>query len=368
MAIKSYFENNQKLYEVSVKVRHKNGKQMRRCRRGITSERSAKNVEFELRTELENLLTKRPPTKWQAWLEHCLAQMKMQFLPSTWINYESINNKWIRPLWGSKELSEISRLDVHRLVYNELPDTLSPCTRNNVLKAIRKFFQMAIDDGLVERNPCNGVSIKVPEVEQKVLTKSEITNLLARAKEFDHPFYPIWFFAIQTGMRSGEMIALKWSDIDFERGLISVNKQWSNKNGFTEPKSRRNRMVPISSELDSFLKSLKLQQATTSEFVLPRLREWEHGEQAKILKGFCHSIGITEVKFHDLRATFITHMLSAGVSLVKVMSIVGHSELKTTNGYLRKAGVDIIGATNALNIKQPIESHNNVVNLIKREH
>lgn len=366
MAIKSYIENGKKLFEVIVKVRDKNGRQLKRSRKGLPNERSAKNVEFELRKGLDGRLTKGPETQWQAWFDHCLAQMKTQFLPSTWIGYESINNKWVRPLWGERDLSSIARLDVHRLVFEEIPSTLSPNTRRNILKAIRKLFQMAVEDGMIDRNPCNGVTVRVPEVEQKVLTRSEINILLVRAKEVEHPFYPVWFFAIQTGMRSGEMIALKWSDIDLERGLISVSKQWSNKNGFTEPKSRRNRMVPISDDLSLFLKELKLKAVSPDSFVLPRLRDWEHGEQAKVLKGFCEAIGITEIKFHDLRATFITHMLSAGVSLVKVMTIVGHSELKTTNGYLRKAGVDVIGATNALGIQQPLDSQFNVVGIRDR--
>ena len=62
---------------------------------------------------------------------------------------------------------------------------------------------------------------------------------------------------------------------------------------------------------------------------------------------------ITEVKFHDLRATFITQMLLKGVSLAQVMAIVGHAELKTTNRYLRVAGSDLKGATEKLSFSLP---------------
>lgn len=75
--------------------------------------------------------------------------------------------------------------------------------------------------------------------------------------------------------------------------------------------------------------------------------------QAKVLKSFCEEIGITQVKFHDLRATFITQMLNNGVPLSKVMAIVGHSSLRTTQGYLRLSGKDIEGATEGLNILVP---------------
>jgi integrase len=72
-----------------------------------------------------------------------------------------------------------------------------------------------------------------------------------------------------------------------------------------------------------------------------------------VTREFCEGIGITPVKFHDLRATFITNLLAQGESLARVMSIVGHSELKTTNSYLRKAGVDVQGGTEKLGYRVP---------------
>ena len=73
-------------------------------------------------------------------------------------------------------------------------------------------------------------------------------------------------------------------------------------------------------------------------------------------RDFCVSIGVTPVKFHDLRATFITNLLSRGVSLAQVMAVVGHNQLKTTNSYLRKAGVEVKGVTDHLGYKLPGES------------
>jgi integrase len=87
--------------------------------------------------------------------------------------------------------------------------------------------------------------------------------------------------------------------------------------------------------------------------VLPRLPEWDRGEQAKVLRDFCKSINITLIRFHDLRATFITNLLSQGAPLAQVMAIVGHSQIDTTNEYLRKAGVDLKGATDRLGYDVP---------------
>lgn len=110
------------------------------------------------------------------------------------------------------------------------------------------------------------------------------------------------------------------------------------------------------------MKKLKLETGATG-FVLPRLWEWEQGHQALITRDFCVAAGVTPIKFHDIRATFITNVLSKGVSLARVMAIVGHSEIKTTNGYLRRAGVDLQGCTEGLGHKLPSESEAKVLQL-----
>ena len=78
----------------------------------------------------------------------------------------------------------------------------------------------------------------------------------------------------------------------------------------------------MSDDLLNFLREWKLQSGG-GEFILPHFIEWQNGEQASVLREFCESIGITSVKFHDLRATFITNLLARGESLARVMAMVG---------------------------------------------
>lgn len=169
-------------------------------------------------------------------------------------------------------------------------------------------------------------------------------------------------------MRSGELYSLRWTDVDLVTGKINISKAWTRYNGEGPTKTAKNRICPISNECRKFLEKLKLQYAKDSEYVLPRIWEWDQGEQARVLKSFCQEIGITPIKFHDLRATFITQMLNNGVPLSKVMAIVGHSSLKTTQGYLRLSGKDIEGATEDLNIQVPevVEGLANVVEMRRK--
>ena len=206
--------------------------------------------------------------------------------------------------------------------------------------------------------------VKVPESKKSVLTTTEVDIFLREAKNTNHRFYPVWVLALFTGMRSGELYALKWSDIDMDSQIISVSRAWNSKNGFTPTKNQKTRVVPISQELLSFLKKLKLESGK-SEFVLPRLIEWERGEAARIIREFCRSLSISEIKFHDLRATFITNLLAQGEPLVRVMATVGHSDMETTNVYLRLAGVELKGTTENLAYKLPAEREADVLSFTR---
>lgn len=352
MAIRTYTKNGCRLYEVYLNGCDARGNRIQRKKMGIESQRKAEVIEFEIKRELAMVREEKVPYRWSEWFEICLKRMKLVHRPSTLENYDKMLRKWIAPKWDAIEIQDITKAQVHCMIYEDLGAGLSPNSRRNILQMVRRIFQMAVEEGILDRNPCAGIQVKVPEVDQKVLTSAEVAILLREAKLTQHRFFPMWFCALTTGMRSGELMALGWTDIDLEGRTIRVSKQWSNKGGFGPTKTQRVRIVPISDDLAKYLRELKLSRGN-SEFVLPHIAEWENGEQAQVLRDFCTVIGITPIKFHDLRATFITNLLSRGVPLARVMAIVGHSQLKTTNGYLRKAGVDVQGATEALSYRMP---------------
>ena len=363
MAIKSYIKDGKKLFMVEVKIRDQNGKQIYRSRQGITSDRKAQEAEFELKKEVECATKKISTHTWKSWYDVCMSQMRHEVKTSTLCNYEGILEKWVNPDWKYKELESITKSDVLNLVFEKYDQQKSDYSKKNLLKMIGRIFRMAVAEGVLEKDPTAGIRIKVQETDLQVLTASEVETLLQKAKNENHRFYPVWVLGLWTGMRSGELMALLWSDVDFENRTISLTKQWTNKNGITPTKNYGSRIIPISAELEKFLKELKLKSADLN--VLPRLGEWVHGDQAKVLGNFCESIGIKRIRFHDLRATFITNLLSKGVSLARVMAIVGHAELKTTNCYLRKAGIDLHGATEQLSYSMPQDQMAKVFSLIK---
>lgn len=365
MAIRSYIKEGKTLYEAYINGFNSRGTRVQRKRKGIETRRKAEQIEFDLKRELARLKEQRVHLYWDEWLEECLNLMKVSYRPSTVYSYETTVRKWLREVWQGRELREITKSDVHELIFETISlEDATMHTRKYVLKIVKRIFQMAMDHGKLDRNPCNGLAVKVPEAEKKVLTNSEVEIFLREAKVTNHRFYPVWTVALFTGMRSGELYALKWSDVDLESRTISVSRSWSSKNGTTSTKNQKSRIVPISEELLAFLKELKLERGAEN-FVLPHLTEWTRGDAAKVIRSFCRSIKITDVKFHDLRATFNTNLLSRGESLARVMAIVGHADMETTNVYLRKAGIELKDGTERLGYKIPSFESARVLNLVR---
>jgi integrase len=368
--IKQYLEQGKPLYEVRAYVKDKQRNQLSRCKRGITSERKAKDIEFKFRCELLRIAERHSSWTWATWFTECLNRMRLSRCTSTVIQYEGRLTKWVPKDWQTKLITEITFRDVAETV-NALPEDVSPHSRKTIYKLIKRVFELACEEGIIVKNPAIGLNIEVSPVEGKVLNSTEAQMLITCGREADHRFFPVWVLALFSGMRSGEMYALRWADIDLETNLIALNKQWTSKVGIKGPKWNSARMVPISADLNDFLRDYRAKrpgftktlwdsqlkcEVTFNDYLLPNLREWDHGMQASVLADFCRGIGITVIKFHDLRATFITNLLNQGVPLTKVMKIVGHRKLSTTDKYNRRAGVDVKDATEALGYSVQIDS------------
>lgn len=168
--------------------------------------------------------------------------------------------------------------------------------------------------------------------------------------------------ALLTGMRSGELYALKWNKVDMNSGIIYVHENWTNREGFGPTKGRYWRTIPIEGDLKRMLLDLKIKRKG-DEFVLPRFQSWKDGRQAEILRTFCKGIGISSVRFHTLRACFATQLIKDGIAPAIIMKICGWKELKTMQRYIRLAGIEVKGATEGLKILPPEETIGRVTEL-----
>ena len=96
----------------------------------------------------------------------------MLWLPSTVINYTAQMGKWIDPHWNNLDLHKITKQKVYDTIFTDVDSKISPWTRKTILKMVRRIFEMAVENGIIDRNPCAGIRVNVPEVDQKVCNHS----------------------------------------------------------------------------------------------------------------------------------------------------------------------------------------------------
>jgi integrase len=387
--IKRYKQKNKTYFNVQLSFTDKFGKRIqtkfRKDENGnrITSERKAKQLEAEALLKLKALNDNDYSYfTFKEWQLKFIDSMKYNFKKSTIMQYDGDLSKWLPTSFISLNLKDIRKDHIHQLIFEELPLLGATVhTQRRIWRNLRRVFEAAIEEGVISKNPTKGIIVKVPSTKKLVLNTKETEILLKEARACNHEFFYLWVFALFSGMRSGELYALRWVDVDEVSGTILISRQWTNKDGYHTTKSNKNRVLPISSELRAILlelrnlgpnsETLKGLDGSSQHFddlVLPRLKEWKNGVQSLVTREFCKQINITQVKFHDLRATFITNLLSQGVPLAQVMSIVGHSKTSTTDEYLRLAGVNIKGATDKLGYKLPDQNLENVLSLIGKSH
>ncbi len=333
-------------------------------RKNLKSEAEAKRVEKELVGKVKQALLE---TVIPTWPKLATAYMDSKRLcdwnEKTYQNCKICLEAHTFEKWKNKRIDTITPQEIKDLIVERVGNT-SPSNQQTLLKFIRGTFQYAVDSGMIPRNPSPNIRFKVGNKIKKVLTEEQARLLLETAKQYEHEWYYHWALALYTGMRNGEMYSLTWDRVNFESRTILVDSSWNKVDGFKETKTGNDRIVEIAPTLLTVLKELKLKQFD-SHFVLQRSRNWEKGEQARVLRMFLQGIGLPQVRFHDLRATWATIMLGKGVPPIKVMNMGGWVSLKTMQIYIRKAGVDIHGITDVLDLHNPSRQTADVVVLGK---
>ena len=277
---------------------------------------------------------------------------KRDLAPSTVENYILCLNANTLPVWKGRKLDSITPEEI-RIFIKDTMGHRSISHQKNMLKYLRAFFEFVADIGVIARSPVPKMQFRNISKIKAVLTEEQVRVLLEKAKLMDHEWYPIWVTAVYTGMRNGELYALTWDKVDLDNKKILVSSSWDSKFGFKDlTKSGEDRIVVIAPNLLTLFRELKIMNSD-SVYVLPRINEWDKGRQAEILRTFLLGINLPRIRFHDLRATWATIMMSKGVEPAKVMTMGGWRDLKTMMIYIRKAGINIRGITDLLDLNNP---------------
>jgi integrase len=243
--------------------------------------------------------------------------------------------KHILPKLGTSPLRSLSRANIEACLLNLKLKGHGTSTVRNVRATFSTILQAAVERGYVEKNVAHGIRIRETNVirkERRFHGTAEIRMLLGALSE---PCRTVVSIAVLTGMRIGEILALRWKRLDLLRGLLSVAETYSG-GDFGSPKTKSSRRtIPISSVLQAiFEKHRAVSKSGSSEelvFQTPAGTPLDaHNLYNRELAPSCDRIGLARLSWHSFRHTHATLLSQTGEPLKTAQSLLGHSDLETT--------------------------------------
>nr|DAL96541.1 MAG TPA: Integrase [Caudoviricetes sp.] len=306
------------------------------------------------------------------WVEIWLTEYKANTVKeSTYMLYRNYYEWYIKPQIGRLKIKDIKNVHIQK-IFNAMKDKkLSLNTMKKTYSIIYDILNYALNNDIILKNPCIGIALPKQEIKKRrVMTtaEQEIFEKSMQGSTYEH----IYKVALCSGMRIGEILGLTWADVDFENGLISVNRTLlyyqSGKGGkcvpkFQEPKTKAGkRSIPMLSQIIRALKLQKLQQNTQRVELGNNYQEMEGFENliftTKFGKPIYESYVNENLKYivshinkeeykqakeeerdpvvfekitpHTLRHTFATRAFEKGMKPKTVQEILGHSSLSMT--------------------------------------
>ncbi len=216
---------------------------------------------------------------------------------------------------------------VERTESKDQPKGLSAKTVRNINQVISSAMDFAITQKIITENPCKAVALpKIERKEMQTIPAEQLQAFLAEAKATG--VYEMYYIELSTGLRRGELLGLKWEDVDMKQGIIRVRRQIARIDGkiVEAPLKTKNsyRTVTISPQAIEVLKAQKAK--TNDQYIFPSPNGGPISPDSvnNMLKRVLERAGIPKVRFHDLRHTFATLALQNGVDIKTVSGMLGH--------------------------------------------
>jgi integrase len=248
-------------------------------------------------------------------------------------------DRHIIPRLGSISLCDLSRAKIEWCLLNLRQKGGASATLRGVRATLSTVLQAAVERNYLEKNPVHGIRIREAEnkQERRFYSPVQVRQLLA---ELTEPCRTVVILAVLTGMRIGEILALRWKRVDLLRGAIEVAETFS-EGQFGSPKTRSShRVIPMSTNLRSVLEAHRTGSVRTSlddlVFSTPKGTPLSSKNlYNRVLAPACDRIGQPRVSWHSFRHAHATLLGETGESLKTAQAILGHSDLETTlNTYM----------------------------------
>ena len=291
----------------------------------------------------------------EAWLTYWLADVvRPTRAPKTHQGYELVVRRHLVPVIGTKRLARLTTQDV-RLVLATVEDGGgSPRTVQFVHAVLRAALQTAVREEVVTRNVAKLVRAPAPRSRvSRGLSVAEAKQLLAAA--VGDRFHALYVLALYLGLRRGELLGLRWADVDLDVGRLEVVQTLQRVDGaltFVHPKTRRSeRTIPLPDVVVTALREHRARQAAerlalgpawTDSGLVFTSRIGTPLEPDNLRRSWYQVRGVLDqpIRLHDLRHTCVTLLLEAGVPPHIVQEIAGHSALDVTMNIYAHASLD----------------------------
>lgn len=282
-------------------------------------------------------------------LEHVLERK-----PTTVSDYRYMLTAHLVPFFGTTPVERIESADVHRYLLAKKGEGLATKTITNHLVFVHGLFGFAVRRGWTAANPVDRIERPRqpgPDPDVHFLTLDELEALLRSVPDgvFAATDRALYLTAATTGLRQGELLALRWLDVDWRAARLRVRRTFT-RGRFGTPKSRRStRSVPITDrlagELDRHFQRSAYEGDEDLVFCHPHTgHPLDPSRLRKRFAGALVDAGVRPVRFHDLRHTFGTHCAAAGVPMRLLQEWMGHRDVKTTQIYADYAPSEQEGA------------------------
>lgn len=253
--------------------------------------------------------------------------------PKTISEYERIINKELLPYFKNRRLAQISKLDVENFKVSLIKRKLKATTINKYLIVLGSIIERQVENEILFQNVVKKVKkIKSTKYVGRSLNQNEVSRLLDVCKEVKPEFYPMLFTVLNTGMRRGEIVALMWKNVDFDKNLINV-EYTGYKGTLHAPKSAKSvRKIYMTNSLRKLLLEYKLKSGK-NEFVFSNNNgTMLDGQNVynRLFKPVMKKCGIGHFRFHDLRHTYGSFLVENLVPIKFVQEQMGHSSSQIT--------------------------------------
>jgi integrase len=258
---------------------------------------------------------------------------------STLEDYESTLRVHLVPFFGARSLAEIDVAMVEAFVYAKLDEGKAAKSIRNYLGLLHSIFSHAIKRGWCTTNAVSLVEkprdVRDRDVRYLTLVALEAVLDATPDTAIGRNDRLVILTAAMTGMRRGEVVAVRWQDVDIDARLIRVRRNFT-RGQFGTPKSRRSsRAVPLAPrlavELGRYREQTRYGRDDDLVFAHPQLGTvLDPSKLRKRFLTYVHGAGVRHVRFHDLRHTFGTQMAAAGAPMRAIQEWLGHADLQTT--------------------------------------